>query len=101
MTPDSVEGNWGVTQLAPGITPIQGCIIEIVSTFVLVFTAFSVNDENRRDVKGSTPLAMGICVCAIVMCSVSAQNEFSLNIKNGEIIIACLFFYRDLSPEPV
>jgi len=69
VTPDSVEGNWGVTQLAAGVTPIQGCMIEIVSTFVLVFTAFSVNDENRKDVKGSVPLAIGLCVGAIVMCS--------------------------------
>jgi len=69
VTPDSIEGEWGITKLAPGVTPIQGCVIEIISTFMLCFTVFSVNDENRNEVKGSVPLAVGICVAAVVMCS--------------------------------
>lgn len=105
VTPDSIEGAWGQTQLAPGITPIQGCLIEAISTFVLTFTAFSATDENRKDVKGmsihilkpfhlhsydnceysyfglvlgSVPLAIGICICAIVMCSVSYAFDKTL-----------------------
>lgn len=104
VTPDSIEGAWGQTQLAPGITPIQGCLIEAISTFVLTFTAFSATDENRKDVKGmiastltfhlpsydnckysyfglvlgSVPLAIGICICAIVMCSVSNAFDKTL-----------------------
>ncbi|ODN03843.1 Aquaporin AQPAn.G [Orchesella cincta] len=69
ITPDDVVGDWGITALAPGITPIQGFTIEVISTFILVLTVFSVNDENRTDVKGSVPLAIGLCVASLVMCS--------------------------------
>jgi len=69
VTPDDVSGQWGITALAPGITPIQGFGIEYISTFILVLTVFSVNDENRTDVKGSVPLAIGLCVASVVMCS--------------------------------
>jgi len=67
VMPDSVMGNWAVTKLAVGVTPLQGFVIEAIATFLLVFTVFSGTDERRTDVKGSVPLSIGLCVAGIIL----------------------------------
>ncbi|CAL8088091.1 unnamed protein product [Orchesella dallaii] len=67
LMPDSVMGNWAITKLALGVTPLQGFLIEVVCTFLLVFTVFSASDERRTDLKGSVPLSIGLCVAGIIL----------------------------------
>jgi len=71
LTPELVRGEFGITKLAEQITPLQGTGIEFMLTFLLVLVIFGTGDENRTDVKGSSPLAVGICVAALVLCGVS------------------------------
>jgi len=71
LTPENIQGDWGATKLGPGVTPMQGFGIEFVSTFVLVLIIFGATDDNRNDVKGSAPLAIGLCVGCLVMFGVS------------------------------
>ncbi|XP_067946564.1 aquaporin-5-like isoform X1 [Watersipora subatra] len=52
----------GVTNLGPGVTPGQGCVIELLVTFVLVTTVFATCDCSRSDLNGSGPLAIGLSV---------------------------------------
>ncbi|XP_067946563.1 aquaporin-5-like isoform X2 [Watersipora subatra] len=52
----------GATNLGPGVTPGQGCVIELLITFVLVITVFATCDGSRNDLNGSGPLAIGLSV---------------------------------------
>ncbi|XP_021967005.1 aquaporin AQPAn.G isoform X3 [Folsomia candida] len=67
LTPDEIVGDWGITKLGPGVTPLQGFGIEFVATFVLLMVIFGATDENRTDLKGSAPLAIGLCITALVL----------------------------------
>jgi glycerol uptake facilitator-like aquaporin len=71
LTPDTIQGNFGITTLSAAITPLQGFGIEFIATFVLVLIIFGANDENRTDVKGSAPLAIGLSITAIICFAVS------------------------------
>ncbi|XP_013773302.1 aquaporin AQPAe.a-like [Limulus polyphemus] len=62
LTPVEQQGLLGATTVHSHLNPIQGCIVEICITFVLVLTVFSVCDSNRLDVRGSAPLAIGLSV---------------------------------------
>jgi len=65
LTPDTVT-DWGVTKIAKELTPPQGFGIEFLSTFVLLMVIFAVSDENRDDVQGSKPLAIGLTITALI-----------------------------------
>jgi len=67
LTPETIKGDWGITTLADGVTPLQGFGIEFIATFVLIMVIFGATDDNRTDVKGSAPLAIGLCVTALVL----------------------------------
>ncbi|CAG7725774.1 unnamed protein product, partial [Allacma fusca] len=66
MTPDKSQGGYGVIKIVDGMSELQGFGIEFVSTFILLFTIFSVSDENRNDIQGSTPLAIGLCIVTLI-----------------------------------
>jgi len=66
VTPSSEE-NWpfnhlGANGLQPGVTPLQGLIVEGMVTFILVLVVYGCCDARRDDVKGSIPLAIGLTV---------------------------------------
>lgn len=55
VTPSGVE-NWpinhlGANGLQPGVTPVQGFIVEAMVTFVLVLVVYGCCDSRRDDVK--------------------------------------------------
>lgn len=51
-TPDSIQGNLGLTEPNAKLGVSQAFGIELFITMVLVLTVFGVCDENRNDVKG-------------------------------------------------
>lgn len=71
LTPDDKEGTLGITNLNDGVTQIQGLFLEAVLTFMLVFVVNAVTDDNRNDVKGSAPLAIGLSITACHLMAVS------------------------------
>lgn len=54
--------NIGVTLLNDQITPFQGFLVEVLITFILVFTIFACIDKSRNDLGGSFPLTIGFAV---------------------------------------
>ncbi|CAG7835078.1 unnamed protein product [Allacma fusca] len=64
-------GSLGITVPHEDVCSGQAFGIECMITFVVVLTVLGVYDENRNDVKGSIPLAIGLSVTA---CSLSAMK---------------------------
>lgn len=54
--------NIGLTLLSDQITPLQGYLVEVIITFILVFCIFSCIDKRRKDLTGSFPLTIGFAV---------------------------------------
>ena len=71
VTPNHFEGTLGQTNLGSDVTPAQGFGVELVVTFVLVFTVFSSVDTKRSDLNGSTPLTIGLSVAVCHLAAVS------------------------------
>ncbi|XP_076322430.1 aquaporin AQPAe.a-like [Tachypleus tridentatus] len=67
LTPSNLQGNLGATVLSEHLSPVQGFVVELCITLVLVFTVFACCDENRQDIKGSAPLAIGLSVATCHM----------------------------------
>uniref|UniRef100_T1IS40 Aquaporin n=1 Tax=Strigamia maritima TaxID=126957 RepID=T1IS40_STRMM len=62
FTPEALHKSLGATIVNEDVGGAEAFGIELFITFVLVFTVFAVCDENREDVKGSAPLAIGLSV---------------------------------------
>lgn len=62
VTPGQYQGTLGQTQVHPALTPEQGFGMELMITFVLVFTVFATCDSKRTDLNGSGPLTIGLSV---------------------------------------
>jgi len=56
------ETEKGVTIAVDKISPGQGFLLELLITFVLVFTVFASCDKGRTDLGGSIPLTIGLSV---------------------------------------
>ena len=65
LTPDSVLSNLGTSGPAAGYSAGKTFGVELLITFVLVFTVFSACDGQRSDRGGSIPLTIGL---SIAMC---------------------------------
>ena len=63
-TLDDIKGKPQVcpTTLQDPMTPGKGLIVELLITFLLVFTVFSSCDKKRKDISGSAPLTIGLSV---------------------------------------
>lgn len=66
LTPEDVKGGFGTITVSSSLTSLQGFGIEFILTFILVFVVFSVSDEHRTDIGGSTPLAIGCCIITLI-----------------------------------
>ena len=75
VTPEKYRGTLGVNMLHPEVTPGAGLIVEMMITFVLVFTVFATCDTKRTDLKGSGPLAVGLAVTMAHLVAVSTLHS--------------------------
>lgn len=71
VTPEYAQGSLGNTGVNPDMNVGQACGVEMLITFVLVFTVFGTCDGNRQDTKGSGPLAIGLSVTLCHLFAVS------------------------------
>lgn len=94
LTTDNYSGNYGTPSLSHGTTDLQGCGIELVITFVLVFTVLSSVDGLRRDTGGSIPLTIGL---SIAMCHLWAVSTHFTEILCQLIVMVC---FKSLSYIP-
>ncbi|XP_032078908.1 aquaporin-4 [Thamnophis elegans] len=62
VTPSSVIGGFGVTQIHAELSSGHGLLVELIITFQLVFTIFASCDSKRNDVTGSVALGIGLSV---------------------------------------
>ncbi|XP_064189880.1 aquaporin-4-like [Anguilla rostrata] len=62
VTPESVRGGLGVTEVNSTISVGHALVVELFITFELVFTVFATCDPKRHDLKGSAALAIGFAV---------------------------------------
>jgi len=95
ITPIEFRGTLALNRLHPGVSPIGGCVLEAMMTFVLVFTVFATIDRKRTDLvalKGSGPLAIGLSAAMVHLAGVSIDDDFFFvfSIANGT--------YRSVSP---
>lgn len=71
LTPIVARKALGANGLMNGVTAAQGFGVELMITFVLVFTVMACVDEKRRDLHGSAPLTIGLAVAVCHLFSVS------------------------------
>ncbi|KAL1512602.1 hypothetical protein ABEB36_002165 [Hypothenemus hampei] len=62
---DMVQGNLGLTKVAPGISSVNGMFFELILTFVFIFVIHAVCDGRRNDIKGSPALAIGLALATV------------------------------------
>ncbi|KAJ7387596.1 hypothetical protein OS493_000930 [Desmophyllum pertusum] len=62
ITPDDRRGTLGATVPAPGVTAEQAVGVEILLTFLLVFTVCASTDSKRLHYGYEVPLSIGLCV---------------------------------------
>ena len=72
VTPQEVRGALGVTTPAAPLGIGQAFGVELILTFVLVFTVFAATDESRMINGYQAPLAIGIAVFICHMTGVSS-----------------------------
>lgn len=61
VTPEATRGGLGLNGLN-NVSGGQGFGVEVMITFVLVFTVLSSVDSDRTDLNGSAPLTIGLSV---------------------------------------
>lgn len=99
LTPESTRGGLGVNGLN-NITDAQGFGVEVMITFVLVFTVLASIDEDRTDLQGSAPLTIGLAVAVGHLFSVSIkcfyinsfQKTFVVNLFSVVLLHIRIFF---------
>lgn len=62
ITPEEKRGTLGATVPGPGVTAGQAVGIEILLTFLLVFTVCASTDSKRNHYGYEVPLSIGLCV---------------------------------------
>lgn len=86
ITPEEKRGTLGATVPGPGVTAGQAVGIEILLTFLLVFTVCASTDSKRMHYGYEVPLSIGICVAVCHFIGVS--ERFSRLLPSGAIVKA-------------
>ncbi len=60
--PEAAQGKLAITEVHPDVNLPQAFGVEVLITFILVFTIFSCVDARRKDLHGSFPLQIGLAV---------------------------------------
>lgn len=76
LTPFDVQGNLGMTTIDASLSVEQGFGVEVMITFLLVFTVFASCDSSRTDLNGSAPLTIGL---SVALCHLFAVSTFVLS----------------------
>ena len=79
LTPPNSNETFGLTTVWKELTPGQGCGVEILITFILVFCVFASVDGRRADLNGSTPLSIGLAVAVCHLFAVSSHNNIIID----------------------
>lgn len=69
------------TQVSASVSVGGALAVELLITFQLVLTVFATCDPNRRDLKGSAALAIGLSVCVGHLCAVGVLAVSPLPVK--------------------
>jgi len=67
-TPASKRATLGVTALGPGVGAGEGFVLELLFTFVLVFTVFSITDAKKKVEPYGTTLGIGVVILVCHVC---------------------------------
>ncbi|XP_013789474.2 aquaporin-like [Limulus polyphemus] len=95
VTPIKQQGDLGATLVHNNLSAVQGFIVELFITFVLVFTVFSCCDTNRQDIKGSTPLAIGLSVATCHMFAIKYTGSSMNSARSfGPAVIADVWLHH-------
>jgi Major intrinsic protein len=97
LTPENVRGDIGLTSINVALNLQQAFGVELIITFVLVFTVFASVDPSRRDLNGSAPLTIGLSVTLCHLFAVSFLSHFDSHVNvalNPLITILKCHFYR-------
>lgn len=73
ITPKEKRGTLGATVPGPGVTAGQAVGIEILLTFLLVFTVCASTDPKRNHYGYEVPLSIGLCVAVCHFIGVSGR----------------------------
>ena len=76
ITPEEKRGSLGATVPAPGVTAGQALGIEILLTFLLVFTVCASTDPKRNHYGYEVPLSIGLCVAVCHFIGVSLKTLY-------------------------
>ena len=79
ITPEEKRGTLGATVPGPGVTAAQAVGIEILLTFLLVFTVCASTDSKRNHYGYEVPLSIGLCVAVCHFIGVSERVQSLLH----------------------
>ena len=87
ITPEAKRGTLGATVPGPGVSAGQAVGIEILLTFLLVFTVCASTDSKRLHYGYEVPLSIGLCVAVCHFIGVSYGRSLFNSVQTS--IVRC------------
>ena len=87
LTP--VHGTLGVTEPAENINGAQAFGIELLLTFLLIFTIFAATDPGKEHRGYEIPLSIGLCVFICHMLGVGVLSNLEILYQVNQNIPSC------------
>ena len=73
VTPSSVHGNLGLTEVHGNLDPVQAVVCEGIFTFILVCSIYGCTDSNRP-MFGSPAVGIGLTIAVVHLAAVSRHR---------------------------